>query len=230
MGTSTYVFESGKPIAVGRHGDHSYVYQSGDPVLDMGASELVFESGVGLGGIRYEIDGAGLQPLEPIQTADTHAGFYDYTNNEAHHGYEEADVLTIFVHENTTDGSWAVIITAGNGDESSSIERTFRTDFTFNSGSFQSYLETDGEESDNFTSDYMENGYHGDKTDGAAIEAASGWDVAFAVDDTWDSHSTITQTDSHNDLRVIYEDGSAPDGGAVEYAGTPNATVRLVFP
>lgn len=45
-----YLFERGEEIATGSHGDHDYVYASGEPVPDTGPSTLVFESGVGIGG------------------------------------------------------------------------------------------------------------------------------------------------------------------------------------
>lgn len=44
-----YIFEQGEGIDIGSHGDHDYVYASGDPVNDGGDSEVVFESGTGLG-------------------------------------------------------------------------------------------------------------------------------------------------------------------------------------
>jgi len=50
MVKSDYVFESGDPIDVGTHGEHDYVYHSGEAVNDSGQSEYVFESGTGLGG------------------------------------------------------------------------------------------------------------------------------------------------------------------------------------
>jgi len=50
MPKSDYIFEKGEPIEVGREGDHEFVFASGESVTDRGESELVFESGVGLGG------------------------------------------------------------------------------------------------------------------------------------------------------------------------------------
>lgn len=55
MALSNYVFESGDAIEVGSHGDHSYVYHSGNPVLDSGRSNYVFESGTGLGGQSIQV-------------------------------------------------------------------------------------------------------------------------------------------------------------------------------
>jgi len=49
MTESSYLFEQGEAVSVGSHGDHEYVFHSGDPVPDTGLSSLVFETGVGLG-------------------------------------------------------------------------------------------------------------------------------------------------------------------------------------
>lgn len=45
-----YIFEKGSEVDVGFHGEHDYVYASGEPIPDTGNSEVVFESGTGLGG------------------------------------------------------------------------------------------------------------------------------------------------------------------------------------
>jgi hypothetical protein len=50
MAPSDFVYESGEAIDTGSHGDTEFVYNSGTPVPNTGASELVYESGVGLGG------------------------------------------------------------------------------------------------------------------------------------------------------------------------------------
>lgn len=50
MSKSSYIFESGNAIDVGSHGEHDYVFASGEPVVDSGQSDLVYESGIGIGG------------------------------------------------------------------------------------------------------------------------------------------------------------------------------------
>lgn len=52
MVNSDFVFEESTPIAVGTHGDHSFVFDEGDPVEDSGGSKFVFEAGVGLRGLE----------------------------------------------------------------------------------------------------------------------------------------------------------------------------------
>lgn len=51
-----YIYESGKQIPLGSHGDSDYVYASGEPVPNTGISEYVFESGIGIGGAGDIID------------------------------------------------------------------------------------------------------------------------------------------------------------------------------
>lgn len=50
MGQSDFIFENGKSITVGSHGEHSYTFADGKAVADNGVSDFVFESGTGLGG------------------------------------------------------------------------------------------------------------------------------------------------------------------------------------
>jgi len=67
MPDSDYVFEDGEPITIGSHGDHDYVFSKGEPVPDTGVSDLVFESGVGLGSVgwSYSIDGGEPVSMDP---------------------------------------------------------------------------------------------------------------------------------------------------------------------
>lgn len=50
MAQSDFVYDSGTPIDIGSHGEHDYVFHSGEPVVDTGESTLVYESGTGMGG------------------------------------------------------------------------------------------------------------------------------------------------------------------------------------
>lgn len=50
MAKSDYVYESGTAVDVGTHGEHSYVFASGEPFTDSGVSTYVFESGTGIRG------------------------------------------------------------------------------------------------------------------------------------------------------------------------------------
>jgi hypothetical protein len=83
MPTSDYVYERGDGIRVGSHGGHSYVFASGDPVNDGGASDLVFESGTGLGsqGMILSSNTTGVH-----ETGYTHTEFYNYQGTESGHG------------------------------------------------------------------------------------------------------------------------------------------------
>lgn len=50
MVKSNYVFDQGEAIDVGTEGENDLVFESGEPVTDVGGSTLVFEEGVAIGG------------------------------------------------------------------------------------------------------------------------------------------------------------------------------------
>lgn len=51
MADSDFVFEEGKAIRVGSHGEHDFVFAGLEKVTDSGKSTVVFESGTGIGGV-----------------------------------------------------------------------------------------------------------------------------------------------------------------------------------
>jgi len=73
MAKSNFVFEEGKAIDVGTHGDHSYVFHEGDPVPDTGKSAIVFEDGVGIGSGDVIEDWERASPLSDYGGDTTHA-------------------------------------------------------------------------------------------------------------------------------------------------------------
>lgn len=180
--------------------------------------------------LQYEVNGGGLQDLGTISTAETHSSFYDYSSSsnpevekEAHHGYWEKDVLTVFVHHNTNDNTYAVIYTFNKPDSN--------RDQSVNYGARLNYSESIDPDSDvlveddpgeGWTSDSVEHGWGAATTDGGAIKASTFLDVTFTVDTPASGDNAIT------DFRVITSDGSAPDGGSVEYIGT-SGSLRFRF-
>jgi len=56
MAESDYVFIEGQAITIGEHGQHSYLFESGNSVYDDGESSFVFESGTGLSGSLVAIE------------------------------------------------------------------------------------------------------------------------------------------------------------------------------
>jgi len=46
---------NGDPVSTGSHGDTDYTYANGDPVPNTGVSNIVFEDGVGLGGVGFDV-------------------------------------------------------------------------------------------------------------------------------------------------------------------------------
>lgn len=66
MVDSDYSFISGEPIEIGNHGQHSYLFESGEPVVDSGKSDFVFESGVGLDGFALTLGDDFVDQADPI--------------------------------------------------------------------------------------------------------------------------------------------------------------------
>lgn len=228
MADSTYVFESGEAIEIGGHGQTDFLYHSGDAVLNQGLSTYVFESGTGLGAdLLYEVNNNGLNDLEAISTAETHKDFYGYDDNGnkgATHGYDEYQVVTVFLHENTNNKTFGIILTVGdNGNNEPDTSVKVNYSVTINSAD---YLEKDGESNDEFTTDYAGLGYNGPSTDGFALDADSIGDITFTLDNSY-NHSGQGNTSGPDDFRLITKDGTTPDGGATIYAGM-SGSIRFV--
>lgn len=56
LAESEVVFEKGAPIELGEHGSHAYMYEAGEAVNNSAESDFVFQSGVGLGGGKGDLD------------------------------------------------------------------------------------------------------------------------------------------------------------------------------
>lgn len=113
---SDFVYESGEAITTGFHGETDFVYASGDPVPNNGVSDLVFESGTGLGGGSFVVDGVECGIFE---TNETHSEFYgfDYGDPTTHAtGLEDFGMddqpntytTYVFVHREASTGSIAI--------------------------------------------------------------------------------------------------------------------------
>lgn len=89
-----FLFERGNEINTGTHGEHDYVFASGDPLPDNGGSALVFESGVGVGGAWHTVSSIPNAQAEHLGT-DYNGKIYvaggdlDERNNpERHYMYD----------------------------------------------------------------------------------------------------------------------------------------------
>ncbi|AGC34507.1 hypothetical protein HVTV-2_gp139 [Haloarcula virus HVTV-2] len=237
MVKSTFTFEEGEAIDVGGHGEHDYVFESGEPVTDSGISSLVFESGTGLGGgqLQYEINGGGLNTLETIKTAEPHYKFYDadLTDNnfdgsqtvEADHGYfYDARTLTVLAHENTNTGSIAIIFTYAEPTTPIDEEYDNQVDFS-TSVSVPTYAAVwDGEANDESIGDVFEstrakNGVSIGTTDGFGLITDGFSDITFTCNPDV-SHPKVGDDQLEVDpegWRLITEEGPPPDGGAYEW-------------
>lgn len=180
--------------------------------------------------LQYEINGNGLNTLQPVVTSETHSEFYDYSsssnsevNKEAHHGYWEKDVATMLLHQDSNSGSYAVMISYNKPDSTrdQSIQYGARLNFSENIDADTEVLVED-DPGDTYATDHFDNSWGAATTDGGMIDATTFLDVTFTIDTPAGADNAIT------DFRLITSDGSAPDGGGVAYAGT-SGSIRLVL-
>lgn len=168
-----FVFEAGDGIATGVHGEHDYVFADGEKVTDQGVSNLVFESGTGLGSagevtLRRESDFAG--SVDFIEPGQSSSNYYGYTNNGAFGNWEgklDGNYLTVAVIIDS-NGDYDFFYTytdnsSGYGDD---VVNTF-------SGMEGGYVVQDDSPGGNdaYQSDLsgMEHSFVADKTDGCVI-------------------------------------------------------------
>lgn len=78
MPQSEFVYIQGEAIPVGSHGDHDYLYASGEPVIDSGDSDFVFESGTGVGG-AFVMEGL---PVGYFEHSKSHWDFCGYDQDQ----------------------------------------------------------------------------------------------------------------------------------------------------
>lgn len=55
MPDSAFVFEEGEAVQVGTEGENEVAFESGEPITDTGVSDVVFEAGVGIGGVGIDL-------------------------------------------------------------------------------------------------------------------------------------------------------------------------------
>ena len=174
---------------------------------------------------QFEVNAGGLQNLDPVESSNTHGDFYDIEKYRANHGYYEADVCTVFLHRSTLNDTYGLVIT--HHDASTAVSDKYGVETTFSQllNSTDAYIVKD-DNNDGYSSSSMRHQFNGNKTDGAVIDVAQFSDVTISLNHTFEGDTTDQDLD---DFRVIYQDGSAPDGGAVEYAGK-YGTIRITVP
>lgn len=236
-----YIFEEGEEVTTGTHGETNYLFSEGDPVPNTGLSEFVFEDGTGLGGgLAYEVNGNGLNTLEPVKTAEGPCTFYGYTNAAATHGYDKADTVTIFVHRNTNNGRLSIVQTGGdNGTDEPGTKYQINYDVSINGygnlsgsgpgcvdGQDTDYVLLDGEIDDEFQDTYSFNGYSGHDTDGWVIDGSAVSDITFTFEEGG-SHG-VSGDNIPSAVELITSDGPTPDGGGRVSVGF-DGSLRLVL-
>lgn len=196
--------------------------------------------------IEYEINGAGLNSLDPITGTANPRDFYDFVDlggdppyGYGGHGYGEQHVITMFVYHNTVDDQYAVILNCGYELEEYDGGWGAELHFTENVDTAADYVVKDDPGRDDFAntfeSDYSRHGWGSDDSSSTDTSEADGWalkanafqDVTFTVEENTEAPDRVNNRMPH-DFRLITADGKPPDGGAVSYAGT-DGSIRLTF-
>lgn len=189
MPRSNFVYESGEGVLVGGHGQHDFVYASGDPVNDSGQSSLVHESGTGLGGGPVVMEGVTVGYWE---TNETTQEFYNFKNqhksdpSSTYHaaglhdfGIKDAGGYRIYfiVHHSTASDEWSLGCwtpgPSGDGNEEG-------LDFIFHD--FGDHAKSPGDpivEDDSGTTDH--NGYSTNANGDPVASLIWSWDPADGV-------------------------------------------------
>ena len=134
MVDSSLTFEEGEPIQIGTHGQHDFVYEGGEPVVDRGQSTLTFEEGTGLGGggdmlfYWYGEDFTNFSGFSGMATeATTVLGSNAYERRAANVGLDEALAERTYAYV-------AVAFTGGVGAPDSA-DKSALSDWWTNTGS-----------------------------------------------------------------------------------------------
>lgn len=239
-----YIYESGEEVTVGSHGAHEYVYASGEPVTDSGVSDLVYESGTGLGGgLLYAVNGGDLKPLQTQKTAQPHYKFYneeltdnnfdsDQGTSSADHGYVRSEAgMRVVAHENTDTGSIAILFTFGNNNDGGEVTPC-QLQFGQTIASPDYCAVWDGEENQSdedywpVDGDYANVHWSG-STDVIGIDVEGFTDTTFKVADT----SAPTLGNPKRDFTgwdIVTEESDPPGSGVVNIDNGHGGSLRIV--
>lgn len=129
----------------------------------------------------YQINGGKINPFTISRTAETHQSYYgDTSSSDATPGWEGENDLRLTVHENTNDGSYALIMVFGDADfNQPSWDFTFFFDQSINTNNIIGRDDT----GDTYQSDRFVYGGGGNNTDGVIVPMSEWTDVTFTLTD-----------------------------------------------
>lgn len=119
MPLSDYVYHSGDAVSIGTHGAHNYLYASGDPVTDSGASSYVYESGTGIGGEQAQVTisdslGTSVGDVTIISRNESIESYYDFTSSGSTaaakgniNEFLSVDHTVFYIFENADTGAYS---------------------------------------------------------------------------------------------------------------------------
>lgn len=131
--------------------------------------------------------------IKPVETAETHAEFYEYWNDRAHHDYISNQATNILLHRNTNTGSVALIVTHHDASQNKDYEYTVKTEFGSLVDEKDFVVEDESGDGNEYTDEYVGHGFYGNETDGFALEIGQ-------MDDWYIPSITITNNYTHSNL------------------------------
>lgn len=227
-----YVFERGNLVPTGSHGRTDYVFASGEPVPNSGVSEVVFESGYGLGAGQITISddsGSVTGTVGTIEGTETVENFYDHEPNLYARGdvlnWSKAKTATFMFYRNTSDDTLSLIAIYDdrNSDSGSNLDLDISGIPTTVSFAVTDDLPTTVDSySLNEPDGSTHNNWGTNRTDGWAIKDLSGHSgEAITID--------VTHLSSENGYILDTARGIGPDG-EIERPISENTTWTVTLP
>jgi len=177
-------------VNVGSHGENDFVFASGEPVSDTGDSELVFESGVGLGGGQgwtitiSDSNGKESGSLQVIERDQTVEEFYGYetgspvssAGGEAGTEFAQDGYLTWMVYRNTGTGTLSLVVVYDEHGGSYEGSGSSPFDVSYDGLASSTSIAVRDDDSDSYSlnppSGYTAHTWGGNNTDGVVFKDA----------------------------------------------------------
>lgn len=167
--------------------------------------------------LQYEVNGNGLDTLEPFGSSESHRDYYNKSPNA------EADVLTLYIHHDTrTESDYALLGKYHDGSTGEDTSYGCRMDWTETVDSNKDIIIKDDDQyAEEYHGTWAGHGWWGNGTDGIGFTLSTFYDVTFTVDTSYDGADGTFTDDTISDFRIVPGPTSSP-----VYAGT-GGSIRL---
>lgn len=187
--------------------------------------------------LEYEVNGGGLQTLEPItgtEDIDPFVGFTEGSNGGTYptHGYGQQYEFTIFLYHNTVADRYTLFFQGGyEYDENDGLGAKCNFTETITTADYVIGNSFQAQETDYFDSAWGVNPNSDDESSQSfcgGIKANAFFDCEFTLSQSDHTFSSGADPRLPDDFQIITQDGGTPTGGNVVSAGT-SGTIRLKF-